>query len=99
MQKFLLSAPRCCGFVTSCSQLKFVAVVGPGSESFATRMHRFFQLDLLALGRRNRKPKSRPLDLTIDRRRVVRFSSFCLIELSTIRLEDNSPSRAKPPGG
>ena len=27
-KKFLLSAPRCCGFVTSRSQLRFVAVVG-----------------------------------------------------------------------
>ena len=56
--KFLLSSPRCCGFVTPCSQLKFVAVVGPGSESFVTRVRRLFQLVLLALGRRNRKPKS-----------------------------------------
>ena len=56
--KFLLSTPRCSGFVTPCSQLKFVAVVGPGSESFATRVRRLFQLVLLALGRRNRKPKS-----------------------------------------
>ena len=96
MQKFLLPAPRCCGFVASCSQLKFVAVVGPGSESFTTRVHRFFQLVLLALGQEQEADEL--LDLTIDRRRVVRLSSLCLQKLSTTRLEDNSPSRAKPPG-
>ena len=45
LRHFLFSAQvRCCRW--------------PGGESFATRVHRFFQLVLLALGRRNRKPKS-----------------------------------------
>ena len=97
-RKFLLSSCPCCGFVTSFSQLKFVAVVGPGSECFATSVHRLFSLFYwLSVGgtgsRRAVGPDDRP------RRRVVRLSSFCLQELSTIRLEDNSPSRAKPPGG
>ena len=90
MQKFLLSAPRCCGFVTSCSQLKFVAVVGPGSESFATRVRRLFQLVLhvLALGRRNRKPKS--CRTRADDRPSAGRSSFFLLLTRTVY---NSPWR------
>ena len=80
-KKFLLSAPRCCGFVTSRSQLRFVAVVGENdSLSFffqavtdrcAPAFGAFF---LLVLGLKEKAPKR--MVLKIDRRRVVLLSFF-----------------------
>ena len=76
-----VSAPRCCGFVTSRSQLRFVAVVGENdSLSF------FFQavtdrcapafgaIFLLVLGLKKKAPKR--MVLKIHRRRVVLLSFF-----------------------
>ena len=79
--QFLFSAPRCCGFITSRSQLRFVAVVGENdSLSFffqavtdrcAPAFGAFF---LLVLGLKKKAPKR--MVLKIDRRRVVLLSFF-----------------------
>ena len=82
-KEFFLSAPRCCGFVSSRSQLRFVAVVGENdSLSFffqavlvtdrcAPAFGAFF---LLVLGLKKKAPKR--MVLKIDRRRVVLLSFF-----------------------
>ena len=80
-KKFLLSAPRCCGLVTSRSQLRFVAVVGENdsltfffqavTDRCAPAFGAFF---LLVLGLKKKAPKR--MVLKIDRRRVVLLSFF-----------------------
>ena len=91
LSQFLFSAPRCCGFVTSRSQLRFVAVVGENLCFFfqavtcrcAPPFGAFF---LLVLGLKKKAPKR--MVLKIDRR--VGGSFFFLfspLELPAIRLE------------
>ena len=92
-KKFLLSAPRCCGLVTSRSQLRFVAFVGENdsltfffqavTDRCAPAFGAFF---LLVLGLKKKAPKR--MVLKIDRR--VGGSFFFLsspLELPAIRLE------------
>ena len=82
-KKFLLSAPRCCGLVTSRSQLRFVAVVGENDSLIILSFSRQSQTGVLqllepffvlVLGLKKKAPKR--MVLKIDRRRVVLLSFF-----------------------
>ena len=101
-KKFLLSAPRCCGLVTSRSQLRFVAVVGENDSLIILSFSRQSQTGvlqllepffLLVLGLKKKAPKR--MVLKIDRRRVVLLSFFSpgTAYNSSWR---HSPSHAKP---
>ena len=94
-----VSAPRCCGFVTSRSQLRFVAVVVENdslsffSRQLQTGVLQLLEPFLLVLGLKKKAPKR--MVLKIDRRRVVLLSFFSPGTACNLSWR-HSPSHAKP---